>query len=117
MLKYGYNPKSRLVPQSNGVVESIQLKHQRGTEGLGYEPASKRDYQGQRDTIFVPEQALVPDQADIDDIIEGIENLFVAMTGEEKEINIYKLTIRDVELGEILQNWTINPSQFQQESW
>ncbi|KAG5600629.1 hypothetical protein H5410_031999 [Solanum commersonii] len=57
------------------------------------------------------------DQACIDDIKEGIGNLFVAMAGEEKGINLNKLTIRNAEPGEILQNWTTNPSMFQPESW
>ncbi|KAG5600628.1 hypothetical protein H5410_031998 [Solanum commersonii] len=39
MLKDGYQPKSGLGPKSNGIVEPIQLKHQRGTNGLKYEPA------------------------------------------------------------------------------
>ncbi|KAG5615843.1 hypothetical protein H5410_015667 [Solanum commersonii] len=34
MLKYGYQPKSGLGPKCNGIVEPIQLKHQRGTNGL-----------------------------------------------------------------------------------
>ncbi|KAK4733591.1 hypothetical protein R3W88_007852 [Solanum pinnatisectum] len=117
MLKYGYQPKSGLGPKSNGIVEPIQLKHQRGTNRLGYEPASGRDHRGSSDTIFVPEQTLIPDQAGVDDIVEGIGNLFVAMAGEEEEIILSKLTIRDAELGEILQNWTICPSLFQPESW
>ncbi|KAG5605627.1 hypothetical protein H5410_027119 [Solanum commersonii] len=117
MLTYGYQPKSGLGPKSNGIVEPIQLKHQRGTNGIGYEPALGRFHQGASDTIFVPEQALIPDQAGIDDIVKEIGNLFVAMAGEEEGINLNKLTIRDAEPGEILQNWTINPSLFQQESW
>ncbi|KAH0720400.1 hypothetical protein KY284_005430 [Solanum tuberosum] len=102
MLKYVYQPKNGHGPMSNGIVEPIQLKHQRGTNGLGYEPASGRDRHGSSDTIFVPEQALIPDQVGVDDIIEGIDNLFVAMAREEKGINLNKLTIRDVEPGEIL---------------
>ncbi|KAG5591487.1 hypothetical protein H5410_042001 [Solanum commersonii] len=66
MLKYGYQPKNGLGPNSNGIVEPIQLKHQRGTNGLGYESTLGRDH-----------------QAGIDDIVEGIGNLFVAMAGEE----------------------------------
>ncbi|KAH0720113.1 hypothetical protein KY284_005143 [Solanum tuberosum] len=117
MLKYGYQPKNGLGPKSNGIVEAIQLMHQRGTNGLGYEPASGRDHHGSSNTIFVPEQALVLDQAGVDDIMEGIGNLFVAMAGEEEGININKLTICDAKLGEILQNWTISPSLFQPKSW
>ncbi|KAG5576045.1 hypothetical protein H5410_056179 [Solanum commersonii] len=37
---------SGLGPKSNGIVEPIQLKHQRGTNEFGYEPASKKDHQG-----------------------------------------------------------------------
>uniref|UniRef100_M1DDA9 Polyprotein n=1 Tax=Solanum tuberosum TaxID=4113 RepID=M1DDA9_SOLTU len=105
-----------LRPKSNGIVEPIQLKHQRGTNILGYEPTSRRDCHGSSDTIFVPEQALISDQAGIDDIVEGLGNLFVAMAGEEEGINLNKLTIRDAKPGEILQNWTTSPSLFQPES-
>ncbi|KAG5606677.1 hypothetical protein H5410_028169 [Solanum commersonii] len=63
------------------------------------------------------EQALIPDQVDIDDIVEKICNLFVAMAREEEGINLNKLTIRDTKPGEILQNWTISPSLFHPESW
>ncbi|KAG5595218.1 hypothetical protein H5410_036450 [Solanum commersonii] len=35
ILKYGYQPENGLGPKSNGIVEPIQLKHQRGTNGLG----------------------------------------------------------------------------------
>ncbi|XP_049358814.1 uncharacterized protein LOC125823480 [Solanum verrucosum] len=104
MLKYGYQPKNGLGPKSNGIIEPIQLRHQRGTNGLGYEPASGRDCHGSSDTIFVPEQSSILDQAGVDDIIEGLGNLFVAMAGEEEGINLYKLTIRDAKPGEILQN-------------
>ncbi|XP_060178420.1 uncharacterized protein LOC132608695 [Lycium barbarum] len=38
MLKYGYQPKSRLSPKSDGIIERIQLKQQKGTFGLGYDP-------------------------------------------------------------------------------
>ncbi|KAG5571605.1 hypothetical protein H5410_061371 [Solanum commersonii] len=84
MLKYGYQLKNGLGPKSNGIVKPIQLKHQRGTNRLGYEPASGRDRHGSSDTIFVPEQALIPDQIGIDDIVEGIGSPFVAMAGEKK---------------------------------
>ncbi|KAG5571547.1 hypothetical protein H5410_061313 [Solanum commersonii] len=62
-------------------------------------------------------KALIPDQLGDDHIVEGIGNLFVAMAGEEEEINLSKLTIRDAEHREILQNWTISPSLFQPKSW
>ncbi|KAG5572254.1 hypothetical protein H5410_062020 [Solanum commersonii] len=117
MLKYGYQPKSGLGPKSSGIVEPIQLKHQKGTNGLRYEPALGGFHREKSDTIFVLEQALIPDQACVDDITEGIGNLFVAMAGEEGGINLNRLTIHDAELGEILQNWTTSPSVFQPESW
>jgi len=104
MLKYGYQPKSGLVPKSNGIVEPIQLKHQIGTNILRYEPTSGRDHHGSSKTIFVLEQTSIPYQASDDDIIEGIGNLFVAMVGEEEEIHLSKLTFRDVEPGEIFKN-------------
>ncbi|XP_049400009.1 uncharacterized protein LOC125864121 [Solanum stenotomum] len=93
------------------------LKHQRGTNGLGYEPSSGIDCHGSSDTIFVPEQSFIPDQAGVDDITEGLGNLFVAMVEEEEGINLNKLTIRDAKPGEILQNWTTSPSLFQPKSW
>ncbi|KAM3318920.1 hypothetical protein P3S67_006120 [Capsicum chacoense] len=40
MLKYGYQPKTGLGPRANGIVDPIQLKQQKGTTGLGYEPIS-----------------------------------------------------------------------------
>ncbi|PHT36176.1 hypothetical protein CQW23_23876 [Capsicum baccatum] len=40
MLKYGYQPKIGLGPRADGILWPIQLKHQRGTIGLGYEPIS-----------------------------------------------------------------------------
>ncbi|KAK4709656.1 hypothetical protein R3W88_004169 [Solanum pinnatisectum] len=65
MVKYGYQPKSGLGPKSNGIVEPIQLKHQRGTNGLRYEATSGRVHHRSNKTIFVPEQALMPDQTKI----------------------------------------------------
>ncbi|KAG5599491.1 hypothetical protein H5410_030861, partial [Solanum commersonii] len=65
MLKYGYHQKSELEPK--------------GTNKLRYEPTLGRVHHGSSKTIFVPEQALIPDQTDIDDIVERIGNLFVAM--------------------------------------
>ncbi|KAG5630416.1 hypothetical protein H5410_002133 [Solanum commersonii] len=97
-----YQPKSGLGPKFNGIVKPMQPKHQRGTNGLRYEPTLGRFHQGASDTIFVPEQALIPDQAGVDKIIEGIGNLFVAMVGEKEEISLSKLTIHDAEPGEIL---------------
>ncbi|KAG5620260.1 hypothetical protein H5410_005478 [Solanum commersonii] len=110
-------PKNGLGPKSNGIVEPIQLKLQRGINKLRYEPTSGRDHHGSNNMVFVPKNDLIPDQAMDDHIVEGIRNLFVAMDGEEEEINLSKLTIHNVEPGEILQNWTIDPSLFQPESW
>ncbi|KAG5614710.1 hypothetical protein H5410_014534 [Solanum commersonii] len=78
MLKYRYQSKSGLEPKSNGI--------------------------GASDTIFVPKKTLIPDQAGDDDIIKGVGNLLMAMDDEEEEINLNKLTIRDAEPREILQN-------------
>ncbi|KAK4730138.1 hypothetical protein R3W88_023126 [Solanum pinnatisectum] len=52
MLKYRYQPKSGLGPKSNGIVEPIQVKDQRGTNALGYEPDLGRDHRRSSDTIF-----------------------------------------------------------------
>ncbi|KAM3284648.1 hypothetical protein P3S67_023447 [Capsicum chacoense] len=105
MLKYRYQPKIGLGPRVNGIVEPVQLKQQKGTTGLGYEPISGVAYsKGFGMTIFVPAQVLVSEQTDDEDIIEGIGNLFVAMIEEESEIAFKKLTIHDAELGEALQN-------------
>ncbi|KAG5594807.1 hypothetical protein H5410_036039 [Solanum commersonii] len=106
VLKYGYQAKNGLGPKSNGIVEPIQLKHQRGTNRLGYEPASRRDRHG-----------FDSRSSGVNDIMEGIGNMFMAMAGEEEGINLNKLTIRDAEPREILQNWTTSPSLFQPESW
>ncbi|KAM3380600.1 hypothetical protein P3S68_006173 [Capsicum galapagoense] len=38
ILKYGYQPKIGLGPRADGIVEPIQLKQQKGTTGLGYDP-------------------------------------------------------------------------------
>ncbi|KAG5580219.1 hypothetical protein H5410_050846 [Solanum commersonii] len=74
------------------------------TKLLRHEPTSGRDQHGSSKTIFVLEQTSIPYQASDDDIIEGIGNLFMAMVGEEKEIHLNKLTIRDVEPREIFKN-------------
>ncbi|KAG5632501.1 hypothetical protein H5410_004218 [Solanum commersonii] len=97
---YRARPKSGLGPKSNGIVEPIQLKHQRGTNDLGYEPALGRFHQEASDTIFIPEQSSILDQAGVDDITEGIGNMFMAMAREEEGINLNKLTICNVEPGE-----------------
>ncbi|KAG5630352.1 hypothetical protein H5410_002069 [Solanum commersonii] len=72
---YGYQPKSGLGPKSNGIVKPIQLKHQRGTNGLGYEPTLGRFHQG---------ATLIPDQAGVDNIIEGIGDLLLSMVEKRK---------------------------------
>ncbi|KAF3645897.1 hypothetical protein FXO37_20738 [Capsicum annuum] len=116
MLKYGYQPKTGLVPRANGIVKPIQLKQQKGVTRLGYEPISGvACNKGFRITIFVPAQVLVSEQTDDEDITEGIGNLFVAMIKEESDIAFKKLTIRDAKPGEALQNWTISPSLIRQE--
>ncbi|XP_055800430.1 uncharacterized protein LOC129869872 [Solanum dulcamara] len=118
MLKYGYQPKTGLGPRANGIVEPIQLKHQKGTTGLGYGSTSGRVHnRGSIKITFVPEQVPILDHASDDDIVEGIGNLFVAMIGEEEEIDLRKLSIRDSKPGESLQNWTVSPSLFRQKSW
>ncbi|KAG5586323.1 hypothetical protein H5410_046757 [Solanum commersonii] len=90
MLKYGYQPKSGLGPKSNGIVEPIQLKHHRGTNDSNMSLPQEEFTRGKAIQSFD------------DHIVEGIGNLFVAMSGEEEEINLSKLTIRDAEPGEIL---------------
>ncbi|KAM3288569.1 hypothetical protein P3S67_021999 [Capsicum chacoense] len=118
MLKYGYHPKIGLEPRADGIVEPIQLKQQKGTIELGYEPISEvACSKGFGMMIFKPAQVLVSEQIDDGDITEGIGNLFVAMIEEKSEITFKKLTIRDTEPGEVLQNWTISASLFRQESW
>ncbi|KAM3360677.1 hypothetical protein P3S68_015531 [Capsicum galapagoense] len=60
MLNYRYQPKIGLGPRADGIVEPIQLKHQRGTTGLGYEPIFGRACsEGFGVTIFVPAQVPV----------------------------------------------------------
>ncbi|KAM3323717.1 hypothetical protein P3S67_004868 [Capsicum chacoense] len=118
MLKYGYQPKTGLGSRDDGIVEPIQLKYQRGSTGLGYEPISRGAYsEGFRVTVFVPDQVPISGQTVDEDIIEGIGNLFVAMIKGELEIDFKKLTIRDAKPGEVLQNQTISPFLFRQKSW
>ncbi|KAM3398555.1 hypothetical protein P3S68_002071 [Capsicum galapagoense] len=117
LLKYGYQPKTGLGPRAVGIVDPIQLKQQKGTTGLGYEPISGvACREGFRMTVFVPAQVPVSDQTVDEYIIEGIGNLFVALIEDGSEIDFKKLTICDAEPGEVLQNWTIVPSLFRQES-
>ncbi|KAM3303735.1 hypothetical protein P3S67_014765 [Capsicum chacoense] len=53
--KYGYQPKTGLGLRADGIVESIQLKHQKGTTGLRYEPISRGAYsEGFGVTVFMP---------------------------------------------------------------
>ncbi|KAG5595387.1 hypothetical protein H5410_036619 [Solanum commersonii] len=67
--------------------------------------------------MFVLEQTPIPYQVVDDDIVEGMENLSVAIVGEEEEINLSKLIICNVEPRDVLQNWTISLFLFRQESW
>ncbi|XP_060216873.1 uncharacterized protein LOC132644302 [Lycium barbarum] len=113
MLKYGYQPKFGLGPKSNGIIEPIQLKQQKGTFGLGHDPTFG-ETSGTKG-IFVPEKIPVQGQMIVpevdEDIIEGMENLFVTMNEEyygETEADAETPTIRDAEPGEILQNWTVS---------
>ncbi|KAM3281753.1 hypothetical protein P3S67_027400 [Capsicum chacoense] len=118
MLKYGYQPKIGLGPKANSIVDPIQLKHQRGTIGLGYESTSGGVYnKGSGVMIFTLAQVLVLKKVVDKDIIDGLGNLFVVMIKGGPEVDFKKLTIRDSKLGEVLQNWTISPSLFRQESW
>ncbi|KAG5592020.1 hypothetical protein H5410_042534 [Solanum commersonii] len=96
-------------------LSKVRQNASRGTSGLGYEqhreetdPRVKRYNPCTNNPLF-GQAALMTSQ--------GIGNLFVAMVGEEEGINLNKLTIRDAEPGEILQNWTTSPSLFQPESW
>ncbi|KAF3635394.1 hypothetical protein FXO38_24647 [Capsicum annuum] len=118
MLKYGYHPKTGLGPRDDGIVEPIQMKHQRGSTGLGYEPISGGAYsEGFGVTVFVLAQVPISGQTVDEDIIEGIGNLFVSMIKGEPEIDFKKLTIRDAKPREVLQNQTVTPSLFRQDSW
>ncbi|KAM3304064.1 hypothetical protein P3S67_015096 [Capsicum chacoense] len=118
MLKYGYQHKTGIGPRADGIVDPIQLKQQKGATGLGYEPISGvACREGFRITVFMLSQVAVSDQAVDEDIIEGIGTLFVAVIEDGSKIDFKKLTIRDAEPGEVLQNWTIVPSLFRQESW
>ncbi|PHU23060.1 hypothetical protein BC332_08167 [Capsicum chinense] len=113
-----YQPKTGLGSRADGMVEPIHLKHQRGTRGLGYELISREACSERfRIKVFVPTQVTISGQTIDEDIIEGIENLFVAVIEEESVIDFKKLTIRDAEPGEFLQNWTISTFLFRQESW
>ncbi|KAM3382028.1 hypothetical protein P3S68_007601 [Capsicum galapagoense] len=98
------------------MVEPIQLKHQRGTRGLGYEPISGGACsEGFGMKVFVPTQVPISGKTVDEDILQGIGNLFVAVIEEKSVIDFKKLTIRDAEPGEVLQNWTISPFLFRQE--
>ncbi|KAM3300953.1 hypothetical protein P3S67_015453 [Capsicum chacoense] len=60
MLNYRYQPKTGLGPRADSIVEPIQLKHQRGTTGLRYEPIFRRACsEGFGVTVFVPAQVPV----------------------------------------------------------
>ncbi|PHT97640.1 hypothetical protein BC332_33434 [Capsicum chinense] len=113
MLKYGYHPKTGLGSRADGIVEPIQLKHQIGTTSLGYEPIFGGSCsKGFGVTVFMPAQVPVSGKMVDENIIEGIGNLFMVVIKGEPEIDFKKLTIHDVEPGEVLQNWTISPSLF-----
>ncbi|KAF3613274.1 hypothetical protein FXO38_36343 [Capsicum annuum] len=113
MLKYGYHPKIGLGPRVNGIVEPIQLKQQKGTIGLGYEPIYGASYsKGFGMRIFVRAQVLVSEQTNDEHITKGIGNLFMDVIEEESEMAFHNLTIRDAEPGVALQNWPISPSLF-----
>ncbi|KAM3301000.1 hypothetical protein P3S67_015500 [Capsicum chacoense] len=113
MLKYGYHPKTGLGSRADSIVEPIQLKHQRGTTSLGYEPIFGGSCsKGFRVMVFVPAQVPVLGKMVGEDIIEGIGNLFMVIIKGEPEIDFKKLTIHDAEPGEVLQNWTIRPCLF-----
>ncbi|PHT65719.1 hypothetical protein T459_30144 [Capsicum annuum] len=87
MLKYGYQPKTKLGPREDGIFETIQLKQQKDTTGLGYEPISGASFsKGFGMRIFVLAQVLVSEQIYDEDITEGIGNLFVAVIEEESEM-------------------------------
>lgn len=69
--------------------------------------------------IFVLEHVLSPGKSSKpeEEIVDGIEKLFVEIIEECcNEIDIKIPIIRDAELGEILQNWTISPSLVHRES-
>ncbi|PHU02993.1 hypothetical protein BC332_28244 [Capsicum chinense] len=79
ILKYGYQPKMGLGLRADGIVEPIQLKHQKGTTGLRYGPISRGAYsEGFGVTVFMPAQVPVSEQTIDEDIMEGIGNMFVA---------------------------------------
>ncbi|KAF3644765.1 hypothetical protein FXO37_21320 [Capsicum annuum] len=86
MLKYEYQPKTRLGPKTDGTIEPIQLKHQRGNTVLGYKPTFRGiRSEGLRVIVFVPTQVPVSEQAVDEDIIDGIGNLFLSgIEGEPK---------------------------------
>ncbi|PHU02994.1 hypothetical protein BC332_28245 [Capsicum chinense] len=76
ILKYGYQPKTGLGLRADGIVEPIQLKHQKGTT---YGPISRGAYsKGFGVTVLMPAQVPVSEQTIDEDIMEGIGNMFVA---------------------------------------
>ncbi|MCD7454717.1 hypothetical protein HAX54_025780 [Datura stramonium] len=113
-------PKIGLGVKSDGIVEPFQLRQQNNTFGIRYEPTLGKLHNMQSEKkVFMQEQVLVvgpeivpePDEC----IIEGIENLFIAMTEEDygnNEVDLRMPTIHNAEPGEVLQNWTIHPSCF-----
>ncbi|MCE5166180.1 hypothetical protein HAX54_015403, partial [Datura stramonium] len=101
MLKYGYQSKTGLEVKFDCITKPIQLKNQNNTFGIGYETTIGKACNMQSGKkVFVLEKVLAlghrippePDQC----IIEGIENLFIAMTQEdngEEKMDLQMLTI------------------------
>lgn len=116
MLKYGDQPKEGLGPNINGNIKTIQLKHQKGTIGLGYDP-TMRGVHSEGTIVFMPEKFSKPDQVVEEDLTEGMKHLFVAMVGGDQEKGFKMLTIHDAKPGEVTQNWTTGPTLFRRESW
>ncbi|PHT40646.1 hypothetical protein CQW23_19500 [Capsicum baccatum] len=113
VLTTGYQPKIGLGQNNDSIIKMVQLKHQRGTTGLGYNPTSGGVYsEGSEVTVFVPAQVPVSGKVGDENIIGEIENLFVVMIEGASEMDFKKLTIHDAEPREVLQNWTISPFYF-----
>ncbi|KAK4708607.1 hypothetical protein R3W88_029532 [Solanum pinnatisectum] len=60
MLKYAYKPKTGLGPMYNSIVEPIQLKHQRGTNLLKYEPTLREVHNRSSKVMILPTQTTIP---------------------------------------------------------
>ncbi|MCD7467738.1 hypothetical protein HAX54_005350 [Datura stramonium] len=117
-------PKTGLGVKSNGIIKPIQLKHQNNTFELGYEPIlgklcnmqlEKKVFMQEKVPVARPE--IMPKSYEC--IIEGMENLFIAMIEEDygkNEVDLRMPTIYDAEPGEVLHNWTTHSSLFLDES-